>query len=117
MEQTYDKLVRDNIPERIIKNGGEPFYRILNGEEYWSYLLKKDLEELEEVRKAKTEKEILEELADKLELIRAMGAFHNFNLDDIIKAADIKKINNGGFQKRILLEKVIENKKNNKAKK
>ena len=47
MELVYDKLVRDNIPEIIKSNGGEPHYRKLNDEEYWKYLLKKDSEKLE----------------------------------------------------------------------
>ena len=41
MEIIYDKLVRDNIPEKIIANGGQPFCRKLDDEEYWKYLLKK----------------------------------------------------------------------------
>lgn len=41
MEKTYNKLVRDNIPEIIEKNGEKPFFRELNEQEYWEYLLKK----------------------------------------------------------------------------
>ena len=48
------------------------------------------------------------ELADKLELIRAMAEFNGFTLQDIINEADRKKEKRGGFQKRLLLEKVIE---------
>lgn len=108
MEKVYDKLVRDNIPEIIQNNGAKPFTRILSEEEYWQYLLKKDEEELEEVRTAESLEERKKELADKLELIRAMAEFSGFNLQDIIEEADRKKEKNGGFQKRLLLEKVIE---------
>ena len=108
MELVYDKLVRDNIPEIIKSNGGEPHYRKLNDEEYWKYLLKKDSEELEEVRTAFSLEERKQELADKLELIRAMAEFNGFTLQDIINEADRKKEKRGGFQKRLLLEKVIE---------
>lgn len=41
MEKLYDKLVRDNIPDIIKNNGGEPIYRELEHDEYWDYLLKK----------------------------------------------------------------------------
>lgn len=41
MEKVYNKLVRDNIPDICKSNGGEPFTRVLNEEEYWEYLLKK----------------------------------------------------------------------------
>ena len=108
MEIIYNKLVRDNIPEIIKSNGGEPYFRKLNTDEYWEYLLKKDNEELEEVRTASSLEERKKELADKLELIRAMAEFNGFTLQDIINEADIKKEKRGEFQKRLLLEKVIE---------
>lgn len=106
--QKYDKLVRDHIPDIIRFRDGEPIVRVLNDEEYWEYLLKKDIEELEEVKKAESLAERKEELADKLELIRAMAEYNGFRLEDIIEEADRKKQKNGGFQKRLLLEKVIE---------
>ncbi len=36
-----------------------------------------------------------------------MAEFNGFSLDDIIQEADRKRQKNGGFQKRLLLEKVI----------
>lgn len=108
MESVYDKLVRDNIPEIIRSNGGEPICCELNDAEYWDYLLKKDAEELLEVKQAESVEERKKELADKLELIRAMAEYNGFTLEDIIEEADRKKAQNGGFQKRILLTKVIE---------
>lgn len=109
MERVYNKLVRDNIPEIIRSNGGEPFYHVLSDEEYWEALLEKDTEELIEVKEAKTIDERKKELADKLELIRAMAIYNGFTLEDIIMEADKKKAKNGGFVKRLFLEKVEEN--------
>ena len=108
MEQVYDKLVRDKIPEIIEANGEKPVTRVLDDAEYWEYLLKKDQEELEEVREATSILERKKELADKLELIRAMAIYNGFSLDDILEEANQKEQKNGGFSKRILLEKVIE---------
>lgn len=108
MEIIYDKLVRNNIPEIIKGDNVVPCIRKLNDEEYWEYLLKKDTEELEEVRMASSAKGVKKELADKLELIRAMAEFSGFTLDDVIDEAERKREKRGGFQKRILLEKVIE---------
>ena len=108
MEQVYDKLVRDKIPEIIEANGEKPITRILDDAEYWEYLLKKDQEELEEVREATSILERKKELADKLELIRAMAIYSGFSLDDILEEANQKEQKNGRFFKRILLEKVIE---------
>lgn len=111
MEKIYDKLVRDNIPDIIRSDGAEPITRILNDKEYWNYLLKKDSEELEEVKTASTSEEVKKELGDKLEVLIAMANFYGFTLEDIINESEIKKSKNGGFEKRILLEKVIKNKK------
>lgn len=107
MEKIYDKLVRDNIPDIIKKNGEEPVIRILSDEEYWKYLLKKDQEELKEVETAESLDERKKELADKLELITAMAEFSGFSLNEIIEEANKKKQKNGGFEKKLLLEKVI----------
>ena len=85
MEQVYDKLVRDKIPEIIEANGEKPITRILGDDEYWEYLLKKDQEELEEVREASSLLESKKELADKLELIRTMAIYNGFSLDDILE--------------------------------
>ncbi len=107
MEKVYNKLVRDHIPE-IIKNDGEvPITRVLNDEEYWEYLLQKDSEELEEVRNAENLDERKKELADKLELIIAMAKFSGFSLEEIIDEANQKRNKNGGFEKRLLLEKTM----------
>lgn len=106
MKNKYNKLVRDNIPNIIKANGEEPIYHTLNDDEYWDALLKKDIEELEEVKSAESKDEVLKELGDKLEILRAMAKYHGFTLEDVIKQADKKRQTNGGFQKRLFLETV-----------
>ena len=106
MKNKYNKLVRDNIPNIIKENGQKPIYHTLNDGEYWDALLQKDTEELQEVKEATSKDEVLKELGDKLELIRAMAEHLSFTLDDVIKQANKKKETNGGFQKRLFLETV-----------
>lgn len=108
MEKVYYKLVRDNIPQIIKESGKEPIFRVLNDIEYRDYLFKKDIEELCEVKEAVSVKEIKEELADKIEIIRAMAKFNGLTLQEIIEEADNKRNRNGGFDKKLLLEKVID---------
>ena len=108
MEKTYNKLIRDRIPEIIKRNGAEPFYRELSSEEFWGCLILKDTEELEELKNAITLEDRKNELADKLELIRAMAEYSGFTLEEIIDTANKKNETNGGFKKRLYLEKVIE---------
>ena len=112
MEKVYNKLVRDNIIDIIKNNGEEPVYRLLTDKEYWEYLLIKDNEELLEVKNAESNEERKKELADKLELIIAMAEFNGYTLDDIIEEANNKRNKNGGFKKKLLLEKVIEKEQN-----
>ena len=107
-ELVYDKLVRDKIPDKIKNNGETPIYRELHGKEFLYYLYKKDIEELEEVKNANSYIEVKKELADKLEVLISIAKYHGFSLEDIIKEAKIKKDKNGGFEKKLLLEKVIE---------
>ena len=105
MEKTYNKLVRDKIPE-IIKNNGEiPKTRILNDEEYKKELELKLYEEYKEVIES-TSVDRLEELADLLEVIKALAKLENKELSDIIEIANNKSKKRGAFKERIFLESV-----------
>lgn len=105
MDQIFNKLVRDNIPNIIKNNGEESIIRILDDAEYRKELYKKLLEECNEVINSKNKEELLEELADVLEVIRSIAKLENNELDDVIEISDQKKLKRGGFEKRIFLEK------------
>lgn len=107
MERIYNKLVRDKIPDIIIGNEEKPITRILNDIEYKKELEKKLYEEYNEVIES-SGKARLEELADMLEVIKALAQLENKNLDDIISIADEKNKKRGAFNNKIFLEKVIE---------
>lgn len=106
MEKTYNKLVRDNIPNIIKNNGEDPITRILTNEEYKQELEKKLYEEYQEVLESSGEDRI-EELADMLEVIKALAKLENKDLDDIINIANQKNNKRGAFNDKIFLEKVI----------
>lgn len=107
MERIYNKLVRDNIPNIIKDKGEEPVTRILSDEEYKIELEKKLYEEYKEVIEANGQDRV-EELADLLEVIKALGELEHKSLEDIIAIANNKNIKRGSFKERIFLEKVIE---------
>lgn len=104
--QIYNKLVRDKIPEIIRNNGEEPIVRILNDEEYKKKLETKLLEEYNEVIEA-SGKDRIEELADMLEIIKALAKLEDSNLDEVIKVSNEKVKKRGAFDKKIYLEKVL----------
>lgn len=68
MNQKYYKLVRDRIPEIIEANGQTCITETLSDEEYLRLLDEKLAEELAEYQASKS----LEELADLLEVMRAV---------------------------------------------
>ena len=106
--EIYNKLVRDNIPQKIENNGSTPIIRILSDEEYKIELEKKLYEEYQEVLGAKTTVERIEELADMLEIINSLSKLENKELEDVIECAKVKKLKRGGFDKKIFLESVID---------
>ena len=93
MKKTYNKLVRDKIPEIIRNNGEIPKIRILNDEEY-----------KEVIESNSTDR--LEELADLLEVINALANLENKDLSDIIEIANNKSKKRGAFKEKIFLESV-----------
>lgn len=104
--EKYNKLVRDKIPSIITKNGEIPVTRILNDEEYKIELERKLYEEYQEVINSKNI-DRLEELADMIEVIKALASLEGKNLQDIILLAEQKREKRGGFKDKIYLEKVL----------
>ena len=102
--KTYNKLVRDLIPEIIEKSGKKCKTRILSDEEYLKMLDAKLDEELAEYHQDQN----IEELADLLELIRAATIARGYTLDELeaVRAEKAKK--RGGFENKIFLIDVTE---------
>lgn len=106
MEKVYNKLVRDNIPNIIKSNGEIPITRILDNDEYKKELENKLYEEYQEVLNS-SEDDRIEELADMLEIIKALAKLENKTLNDVILVAKQKSKKRGAFDKKIYLEKVV----------
>lgn len=109
MDRVYNKLVRDKIPEIIKEKGEEPITRELNLNEYKIALETKLKEECQEVITANGEERI-EEIADALEVLKALAKLEGATLEDVVTVADRKNTKRGAFEKRIFLEKVVSSK-------
>ncbi len=107
MEIVYNKLIRDKIVDIIEKDGKKAIVSTLNDEQYKIELLKKLLEEANEVANSSNSNEMLEELADVLEVIRYLAKINGKELNDIVTIADEKKEKRGGFDDKVFLEKTI----------
>ena len=100
MRTKYDKLVRDNIPEIIRNKGGDPITHAADEGEYWVKLQQKLLEEVSEFMDGAS----MEELADILEVIRAICEYKKYDLKDVETVRAQKAKERGGFKKRIILD-------------
>ncbi len=100
-----EKLVRDLVPQLIEENGDEAVTRLLEDEEYFQALKNKLKEEVTEY----IESDDSEELADIIEVIRALIDYHSMNFDQLESVRRRKLEERGGYTSRIYLEEVIEN--------
>lgn len=102
-ENEYPKLVRDKIPEIIESSGRKVKTKIMDDEEFKTYLLKKVEEESHELAHIKEKEHLVEEIADLLELIETIIEHNGLNLDIIRKVQKEKAEVRGGFKKKILM--------------
>ena len=102
---SYQKLVRDKIPEIIKSNGEEPIIKILSDFDYKKELEKKLREEMQEVLESEGINRI-DELADLLEVMMSLASLEGKKLEDIIQKCDDKRNKRGGFKEKIYLEGV-----------
>ena len=98
--KTYDKLVRDLIPEIIETSGKTATIEVINNEVAFDYLLKKLDEEVSEF---KTDQN-LEELADVMEVLFGLAHKLGYSEQDLLTKRQEKKQARGGFEKNIILK-------------
>lgn len=98
----YNKLVRDKIPELIELDGKKCATHILSEGEYIAALETKLDEEVAEYQADKN----LEEMADVLEVLRAICIARGYTLEELEQLRAKKAAERGGFEERIFLEYV-----------
>jgi len=120
----YDKLIRDKIPEIIESHGKSCKISVLSDHEYKKYLYSKLQEEVDEfledekrdsqlrtnigTKRSPLEKDSsLEELADISEVILAILRLKGESADSLEKIRLEKLKKRGGFDKKLLLTRVI----------
>lgn len=102
--KTYNKLVRDKIPQ-VIEAAGKKFdIKIADKEQHYKLLEDKLKEEVNEFLTDKN----LEELADVMEVLIGLSNVMGYSEEDLFKKREEKKNERGGFDKGIILENVYE---------
>ena len=107
MKYTYNKLVRDKIPENINSmEGRKATWRIMDDDEYIKELNKKLLEEAHEF----IEENAIEELADVMEVIQSIMRVKNISYEELKNVQQMKREKKGGFSNKIYLVEVEQDK-------
>ena len=103
-EILYNKLIRDKIPE-IIENAGKEYeIHRADEQEYIEKLLLKVEEELAEFK----EEPSIAEMADLFEVLDSVINYYDFDKQKIKNYQKKKRKERGGFEKQLILDKVIE---------
>ena len=100
----YNKLIRDNIPEIIEKDGKKAITHIAEEKEYQEALKKKLQEEVDEFLENPNE----EELADILEVIYALCDLYKIDKNKLEQLRKEKAEKRGGFKNKIILDETKE---------
>lgn len=101
---TYNKLVRDKIPEIIETSGKKCEIQVLKDDAYLEMLEIKLDEELKEYH----ESHEVEELADILEVIYALANASSISKEHLEDIRKLKAEKRGAFDRKILLKSVTE---------
>jgi predicted house-cleaning noncanonical NTP pyrophosphatase (MazG superfamily) len=100
----FNKLVRDKIPEIIIKDNKKPIIKKLNNSDYIIELNRKIQEEVKEYLESNN----IEELADIIEVIYGILDAKNISFQEFEKIRKNKVKKRGAFKEKIFLERVLE---------
>ena len=99
--KVYDKLVRDRIPEIIAASGKKCHIEVVSDEIALEYLYNK----LNEVVSELLEDKNLDEIADCLEVLFAIGKKYGYSEEDVLSRRNEKKDARGGFEDNLVLKK------------
>jgi predicted house-cleaning noncanonical NTP pyrophosphatase (MazG superfamily) len=108
----YPKLVRDQMPHIIQREGAKPIYRRIVGDEYRSALvikLKEELAELLDAIDKDDKRAIQEEIGDMFDVLTALGYSHNIYMSEVETLREQKNAIKGKFNDGIWMESVESN--------
>ena len=101
--RVFQKIVRDDIPSKIERRGEEVTLARIEQSESRGALLAKLLEEALEARAAESPEDLTVELADILEVVRALSTTTGLSWDNVLRVADEKRAARGSFEHGVVL--------------
>lgn len=100
----FKKLIRDNMPEIMEREGKKLITRVLTDDkEFIDALLRKMIEEIQEMRQGDDPKEKISYL---YEILEALIGVHGLSKEEIFETQKKRHEERGGFAKRLFLEGV-----------
>ena len=99
--KVYDKLIRDRIPEIIEASGSKCEVEVVSDEVALEYLYKKLGEEVDELLSDKN----LDEIADIMEVLFAIGKKFGYSENDVLGRRNEKRDSRGCFDDNLILKK------------
>ena len=100
---SFNKLVRDSVPDLIAARGEQVSAYRADGEELSQLLRRKAIEEALEVAAAASTDELIEEVGDLLDVLEALATVAGTDLEVIRSWAGMKRIERGGFERGVVL--------------
>ena len=100
---TWNKLVRDRVPEIVEADGLKAVTRALNGGEFFDALHDKLIEEVAELKEAADREDVIAEAADILEVVTAICDMHGVTMAEVTRRQTLKRGERGAFTERIFL--------------
>lgn len=104
---TYNKLVRDRIPDIIADHGERPEFVILDEIGFQKSLRQKLIEEARALAEAREARDIENELIDLYEILNTFEKVYHLRHSDLIDWQEKKRQERGGFDKRIYLIRTV----------
>lgn len=100
----YNKLIRDKIPEKIHRKGELcEVRRIVDDDEFEQELLKKVKEEASALSMVRTREDLLDELADLLDVLDALKEYHQLTSEEVHAVRMENQQKKGVFKERYFL--------------
>ena len=101
MRFRVQKLIRDRLPAIMRAQGLQVFDRRLNDAEFIAALKDKLLEEAQEVGAATSLADLIDELADVMEVVAALADASGVPLQAVEERRQAKRAERGGFAERV----------------
>ena len=98
-----NKLVRDKIVDLMQEKGSKLYWFQLQDKDFQKQLKIKLLEEAQEAVHAVHKENVLEELADVLEVVHTLAKLYDISVKDLDMHQKKKRNEKGGFEKRIFV--------------